>query len=199
MARPRARRTRLLVGLLSAACLSIACTQEEKKAASSASKPAPVSAPAQAPDRALSKGDELPDISAIAQTGAAVSLTIYRDRSLLLFFCQSLRSQRCTALAQRLTADWSALRRIDAGVVGVSRDYRARLREVAYARRLPFFVLADPDGQVFRAFGLGQGGSVFVVDAKGEIRKRLAGASPVQLGERAIALLQDLAQAQRLD
>ena len=128
-------------------------------------------------------------LAKVAQTGASVSLGQYRGQPLLLFFCDSVHSRGCTSLVKRLTSQWAELRSTEAGVLGVARDYRARVREAAYDLRLPFYVLADPDGRVFGAFGLEQGGSVFVVDAEGEIQRRLTGAPLVTLGDQALDLL----------
>jgi peroxiredoxin len=124
-----------------------------------------------------------------------VTLERSRDRPLLLFFCDSIRSRRCSALAQTLSARWSKLRALNAQVIGVARDYRALLRAVAYDAKLPFYVLADPQGKIFKAFGLERGGTVFVVSAQGEIRHRLANAPPAELGERAVRLIADVARA----
>jgi peroxiredoxin len=124
-----------------------------------------------------------------------VTLGLARDRPLLLFFCDSIRSERCRALAQVLNARWRRLRTMNAQVIGVARDYRALLRAVTYDARLPFYVLADPQGKIFKAFGLKQGGSVFVVSATGEIFGRIADAPPSGLGERAVQLVAELARS----
>lgn len=173
--------------LLSAAWVLFACRHREPN--DDAPPTEPVRVPVQVPSNPLSAGDELPSVSALAQTGARVTLERDRSRPLLLFFCESVRSRRCAAVAQTLSARWNQLRAMNAEVLGVARDHRALLRAVAYDSKWPFYVLADPQGCVFRAFGLKEGGNVYVVDAEGEIHKRIAGVPPTDLGERAIGSL----------
>ncbi|MBN1612044.1 MAG: redoxin domain-containing protein [Polyangiaceae bacterium] len=184
--------TRLLCILLSAASVLTGCSKHGPEARGTHPAREPVRTPSHGPSDPLSAGDDLPAVSALAQTGARVTIERARQRPLLLFFCDSIRSERCSALARVLSARWSRLRALNAEVIGVARNYRALVRAVAYDARLPFYVLADPQGKIFRAFGLMQGGTVFVVDTQGEIRQRLSEAPPSELGERAVQLVAEL-------
>jgi peroxiredoxin len=186
-------RATLLCTFVCAASILAACSRRDPEAKGTHAAGEPVRAPLRRPDEPLSAGDELPTVSAVAQTGARVTLGRRRDRPLLLFFCDSVRSERCRTLAQVLNARWSRLRAMNAEVVGVARDYRALLRAAAYDAKLPFYVLADPQGRIFGTFGLKRGGAVFVVSATGEIRERLTDAAASELGERAVQVVAELA------
>src|SRR5690606_5682574 len=97
------------------------------------------------PTSEIATGDELPEVAAISQTGANVSLRGFPDRVVLLFLCQSIASTRCTNLAAALSERFDQVRELDAAVIGVTTDHRAVLRESAFELELPYYVLADPE------------------------------------------------------
>ncbi len=187
---------RRLAGLLAVVLPLAGCSKREahkEDPASPSGSRGPLPIP-EAIGEPLTSGDELPEVSAIAHTGARVDVVDYRGRVLLIFFCSSLSSERCTALTEWLRQRWSELRELDAAVLGVTRDHRLPLRERAYQLELPFYLLADPRGRLFDAFGVQEAGQALVVDSDGEVQKRLAGDSPADLGDRSLRLLDSLSR-----
>ncbi len=180
--------------LLATALLAASCSERETEPQATQAEKPPLAEPSATPDEPLSKGDSLPRITGIAQTGAGVGLGDDHGRVSLVFTCESLATARCTRLSKWLRDRWLDLRELDALVLGVTRDHRVKLRELAYELELPFYVLADPSGRLFRAFGLEQAGPVFVVDKNNEIQARLTMEPPEALAERALSSLASLSR-----
>jgi thioredoxin-dependent peroxiredoxin len=67
----------------------------------------------------------------------------------------------------------------DAQVLGVSKDDLETQKKFADSLKLPFPLLADPDGSVIRAYGVDKGPYAarvtFVIDGKGVVTKVLEG------------------------
>ena len=121
----------------------------------------------------LKVGDTAPAVSATDQFGRQVSLQEFRSHKyVVLYFYPKDFTSGCTLEAQRFAADYPRFATRDAVVIGVSKDPVASHKDFCAKYELPFTLLADPDGQIARAFGAGDKydrRSTFVIDKEGKI------------------------------
>lgn len=104
---------------------------------------------------ALSPGDVAPDFSAKDQNGKAVSLADFKGKTVLLYFYPKDQTKGCTREAQEFSALHAQFAKANAVVLGVSKQDEKSHQEFIKAEKLPFDLIADTDGSVARAFGIG--------------------------------------------
>ena len=118
-------------------------------------------------------GDTAPAISATDQYGGQVSLQEFRGyKYIVLYFYPKDFTSGCTLEAQRFAEDYPRFASRDAVVIGVSKDPVASHKDFCAKYELPFVLLADPDGQLAQAFGVGavyDRRSTFLIDKKGKV------------------------------
>ncbi len=118
-------------------------------------------------------GDLAPGVSGTNQYGAQVSLTEFRGyKYVVLYFYPKDFTSGCTLEAQRFAEDYPKFAGRDAVVIGVSRDPVASHKDFCAKYELPFLLLADPDGQIASAFGVGDKydrRSTFLIGKDGKI------------------------------
>jgi peroxiredoxin Q/BCP len=103
----------------------------------------------------LALGAVLPAVSCPDQNGVTVPLAELGRRGLLLiFFFPKAGTPGCVAEACSLRDAFADLTRANLTVVGVSRDRVSAQKQFVEKQRLPFTVLADTRGEVYRAFGV---------------------------------------------
>lgn len=104
-------------------------------------------------DAGLAVGEPAPRVHALTQDGTAVDLAdLYARGPVFLYFYLRAGTPVCTHQACRLRDGFEGLRGAGVQIVGVSGDPPARLRRFAEKYRLPFRLLADPEGEITRAF-----------------------------------------------
>lgn len=106
-----------------------------------------------------------------------VRLSSFRGRYLVLYFFPKAGTPGCTREAQDFTSLLPEFSRLDAQVVGVSRDGPEAQARFVDKYGLKVTMLSDPQGEVHRAFGaLKEGGgaqrSTFLIDRVGVLRYR---------------------------
>jgi peroxiredoxin Q/BCP len=126
-------------------------------------------------------GDRVPDFTATASDGRRVSLSDFRGKqAVVVFFYPRDNSPVCTQEAcafRDANQDF-----VDAGaaVIGISSDSDASHRSFAAAQRLPYFLIADPEGDLRKLFGVRNSLFVipsrvtFVIDREGIVRHRFS-------------------------
>ncbi|HLF22611.1 MAG TPA: peroxiredoxin [Burkholderiales bacterium] len=120
-------------------------------------------------------GDPAPGFDALDQHGQRARLTDLRGRWVVLYFYPKDETRGCTAQACAFRDRLSELSTLDAQVFGVSTDSVESHRDFARRHALPFGLLADPSGDLCRAYDalglLGYAKRVtFVVDPEGVVR-----------------------------
>jgi peroxiredoxin Q/BCP len=132
-------------------------------------------ASAQSGGTLLREGAAAPDFLAMDQTGEMRQLrALGQDRAVVLFFYPRDGTPGCTREACAFRDAWDRLQATGAIVVGVSTDDVQSHREFAEEHGLPFPLLADPEGDVLRLYGvptrLGMAARVtYVIDREGRI------------------------------
>ncbi len=145
-------------------------------------------------------GDPAPVASALSDTGVRVDLAeMYaKNKYTLVYFYPKADTPGCTAQGCSLRDAYEALQERGVAVVGVSTDSVKAQADFKAKHNLPFTLLADTEGAVLRAFGVGSflgfssrqaylihGGRVVYADHKGSTKRQaedvlgfLAGAKP---------------------
>ena len=110
-------------------------------------------APARA--AALKAGDTAPDICAPLSDGTTFRLRDWLPRApLVLYFYPKDFTPGCTKEACSLRDEFSALRGLNATVVGISYDSVASHKKFIAKHHLPFPLVSDPDHAAAKAFGV---------------------------------------------
>jgi thioredoxin-dependent peroxiredoxin len=145
----------------------------------------------------VEEGKPAPDFELESDSGERVRLSSLRGQPVVLYFYPKSDTPGCTAQAGELRDSFAEFRDRGAVVLGVSSDRvdaQARFR-AKYG--LPFTILADPDHEAGRAYGVEREGkptferSTFVIDADGKIARILRRVDPRGHADRVLAALPD--------
>jgi peroxiredoxin Q/BCP len=133
----------------------------------------------------LEEGEPAPDVGAPDQNGAAVRLSQFRGRTLVLYFYPKDQTSGCTIEAHGFSAAYERIRQSGAEVVGVSNDDARSHRRFCDSASIPFPLLADTDKSIAAAFGVRSifgfyQRITFLIDAAGVIRKVFDPVSPAR-------------------
>jgi len=141
--------------------------------------------PARAEGPAL--GSTAPDFKLQDQGGAWHELKSYRGKWLALYFYAKDQTPGCTALARDFRDNFAAFRDAGATVVGISVDDVESHKKFADKNELPFRILADPDKQTARTYGVLKSylgamelakRDTFLIDPDGRIVKHYSDVEP---------------------
>lgn len=143
----------------------------------------------------LSEGERAPDFELSDQNGEPVRLSDYRGRRVVLYFYPKADTPGCTKEACSFRDVYDDFETQGIGVLGVSTDSVDELEAFAEKYGLPFRLLADPEGEVARAYdSLGPGKTAarntYVIDEKGRIEAVYESVSPEAHAEQ---ILRDVA------
>lgn len=104
----------------------------------------------------LAVGAPAPAITVTVDSGASLDLAaLYARGPVLFYFYPKSFTPGCTAQACNLRDHFDAIREAGITVIGVSRDKVAKQAEFREKYDLPFALVADPEGILGAAFGLG--------------------------------------------
>jgi peroxiredoxin Q/BCP len=142
-------------------------------------------------------GEKAADFELPAHTGEIVRLSSLRGRRVVLFFYPKDGSPGCTRENCMVNDMFSEFERLDAVVIGISRDGVESHRRFAARHGLKQLLLSDVDGSVSRAYGaLGFLGAskrkTFVIDRDGTIVKVVDGVLPGRHVKEALETLKQL-------
>lgn len=101
----------------------------------------------------LAVGDPVPPFDVHDSNGHAWSARALRGRPFVIYFYPQDETPGCIAEACGYRDDWASFEALGVPVLGVSRDGDESHRAFAAHRRLPFALVADPDGALHAAFG----------------------------------------------
>lgn len=99
-------------------------------------------------------GQPAPEFRLQDQTGKWVSLKEHRGKWVVLYFYPKDNTPGCTTQACEFRDDIFAFRRANTVILGVSVDDVDSKKAFAKEHSLPFRVLADPDKQVTKSYGV---------------------------------------------
>ena len=101
----------------------------------------------------LEEGKRAPAFTLEADDGSKVSLKDFKGRSLVVYFYPRDNTPGCTVEAQDFNKALKKLEKLDASVVGISKDSIASHCKFRDKFKLKFPLLSDPDGQVLEKYG----------------------------------------------
>ena len=100
-------------------------------------------------------GSPAPKVSAVDQDGKPVNFAdIYAKGITLVYFYPKAGTPGCTAEACSLRDSYDKLHAQGLQIIGVSRDTVDAQKRFLADNKLPFILIADPDGKVADAFGV---------------------------------------------
>jgi peroxiredoxin Q/BCP len=115
----------------------------------------------------LAVGAPAPDPTALDQNGKTVHFAdVYAKGTTLVYFYPKAGTSGCTAEACSLRDSYSQLQGQGLQVIGVSRDGVDAQSKFQQQNKLPFTLIADPDGKVADAFGVPKLMGVLPLDAR---------------------------------
>jgi peroxiredoxin Q/BCP len=140
----------------------------------------------------LKIGDQAPDFTLKDQRGKAHTLSSYLGKTVLLYFYPKDDTAGCTKEACEIRDNFSAFKKMDTVVLGVSADSVDSHQKFAEKFSLPFPILSDPTKETINAYeawgkkkfmGKEYEGILrisFLIDEKGTIEKIYEQVKPAQ-------------------
>ena len=104
----------------------------------------------------LELGAVAPDFTLLDKDGNSVSLHDFAGKRVVLYFYPRDNTPGCTRQACAFAGAYAEFRKLDAVVIGVSKDSVASHQKFAEKYNLPFVLLADPELQAIQAYGVWQ-------------------------------------------
>jgi peroxiredoxin Q/BCP len=150
---------------------------------------------------ALKPGDPAPDFTLPDQNGNPVSLSDFKDRSVVLYFYPKADTPGCTTQACGVRDHRTAYESSDAVVLGVSPDAPKEIAKFDAKYELGFPLLGDEDHAVAEAYGvwvkksksgreyMGNERTTFVIATDGTIKDILHKVKPAEHDELVLAAL----------
>ena len=118
----------------------------------------------------MKAGDSAPAFTLADQNGKAVSLADFAGRRVVLYFYPKDNTPGCTRQACAIAQTYAEFSRRGIVVIGISRDSVESHRKFAEKYSLPFVLLADPELQAIRAYGVWQEKKLYGKVSMGVVR-----------------------------
>ena len=138
----------------------------------------------------LEVGTKAPEFTLPDKDGNPVSLTDFAGKKVVLYFYPKDNTPGCTRQACTFAGAYEDFKKINAVVIGVSKDSVASHQKFAEKHGLPFILLSDPDLTAIQAYGvwqekklygkvsMGVVRSTFVINENGMIEKVMPKVKP---------------------
>ena len=138
----------------------------------------------------LEVGMKAPAFTLPDKDGNPVSLADFAGKTVALYFYPRDNTPGCTRQACAFAGAYEDFKKIDAVVIGVSKDSQASHQRFAEKYDLPFVLLSDPELTAIQAYGVWQENknygkvsmgvvrSTFVIDGEGVIEKVMPKVKP---------------------
>ena len=135
-------------------------------------------------------GDTAPDFALQDKTGNQVKLSDFAGKKVVLYFYPKDNTPGCTRQACAFAAAYDDFKRRNITVIGISKDSVESHRKFAEKHDLPFILLADPELQAIKAYGvwqekknygkvsMGVVRSTYLIDEQGYIEKVMPKVKP---------------------
>lgn len=155
---------------------------------------------------AVSVGTKAPDFTLEDQDGKKQSLSDYKGGWVLLYFYPKDDTPGCTKEACTIAEGFPKFKKLQATVLGVSKDAVASHKKFAEKYGLPFTLLSDIDGKVCEAYGvwgekkfmgrtyMGIKRESFLVNPEGKIAKHYSAVKPALHADEVLADLVELSK-----
>ena len=149
----------------------------------------------------VTEGQPAPDFTLRSETGASITLSSLRDRSVVLYFYPKDDTPGCTTQACGIRDAWGDFERAGAVVLGVSPDDEESHEKFKQKFGLPFTLLADTDHEVADAYGvwgektyagktyMGVLRSTFVIDGDGNVARIFRDVKPAEHADQVLEAL----------
>jgi len=127
-------------------------------------------------------GDKAPDFNLFADGGDRIKLSSLKGKKVILYFYPKDDTPGCTTEACGFRDNLPKFNKIDAEIIGISRDSVASHNKFKNKHSLPFRLVSDEDGKVCNAYGtwveksmygkkyMGIDRATFLIDGKGIVR-----------------------------
>ncbi len=131
----------------------------------------------------LKEGDKAPAFAAKDQNDNDISLNMFRDKKVVLYFYPKDDTPGCTAQACNLRDNYSELLKAGYAVIGVSADDVKSHKKFETKFNLPFPLVADENQVISQQYGvwgekqmfgkkfMGITRTTFLIDEEGKIKK----------------------------
>lgn len=138
----------------------------------------------------LEVGTKAPEFTLPDKDGSQVSLSDFQGKKVILYFYPRDNTPGCTRQACAFAAAYEEFDRLNAVVIGISKDTAASHRRFADKHSLPFILLSDPELSAIQAYGVWQSKklygkvsmgvvrSTYVIDEAGMIEKVMPKVKP---------------------
>ena len=138
----------------------------------------------------LEVGMKAPAFTLPDKDGNPVSLADFAGKTVVLYFYPRDNTPGCTRQACAFAGAYEDFKKIDAVVIGVSKDSQASHQRFAEKYDLPFVLLSDPELTAIQAYGvwqekknygkvsMGVVRSTFIIDENGMIEKVMPKVKP---------------------
>ena len=138
----------------------------------------------------LEVGTKAPEFTLPDKDGNPVSLTDFAGKKVVLYFYLKDNTPGCTRQACTFAGAYEDFKKINAVVIGVSKDSVASHQKFAEKHGLPFILLSDPELTAIQAYGvwqekklygkvsMGVVRSTFVINENGMIEKAMPKVKP---------------------
>jgi peroxiredoxin Q/BCP len=138
----------------------------------------------------VEEGRPAPDFTLTSDSGEAVTLSSFRGAPVVLYFYPRDDTPGCTTQARGIRDAWGEFERAGAVVLGVSPDDERSHVKFKEKYELPFALLADTEHSTAEDYGvwkeksyagktyMGVERSTFVIDAEGNVAKKLQNVKP---------------------
>ena len=138
----------------------------------------------------LEVGSKAPDFTLPDKDGREVSLRDFKGKRVVLYFYPRDNTPGCTRQACAFASAYEDFKKLDAVVIGISKDSVASHQKFAEKHSLPFILLSDPDRLAIEAYGvwqekknygkvsMGVVRSTYIIDTKGKIEKVMPKVKP---------------------
>ncbi len=138
----------------------------------------------------LTIGTKAPDFTLQDKDGKSVTLSDFLGKKVVIYFYPKDNTPGCTRQACAFAGSYEEFKKINAVVIGVSKDSVASHQKFAEKHGLPFILLSDPELNAIQAYGvwqekkrygkvsMGVVRSTFVIDENGMIEKVMPKVKP---------------------
>lgn len=99
-------------------------------------------------------GQRAPDFTLITDKGRFLSLKALKGKKVILYFYPKDNTPGCTKEACAFRDNWSNLEKINAAVIGISRDSVKAHQAFKSKYNLPFTLLSDRESNVCEQYGV---------------------------------------------
>lgn len=138
----------------------------------------------------LEIGMKAPEFTLGDKNGNAVSLSDFKGKKVVLYFYPKDNTPGCTRQACAFAERYDRFKEKNIEVIGISKDSTASHIKFAEKYNLPFILLADPELEAIKAYGvwqekklygkvsMGVVRTTFIIDEEGNIEKIMPKVKP---------------------